>query len=46
MNGTLTVPLYIVAEERQVAAISRNYTEIVDVRLQPCRPSKIQGWHA
>ena len=31
MHGTLSVPLYIIAEERQVAAISRNYSEIVDV---------------
>ncbi len=42
MYGTLTIPLYVIAEERQVAAITRNYTEIIDVRKRICRQSRTQ----
>jgi hypothetical protein len=34
MNGTLSVPLYIIVEERNVASISKNYEDIIDVRQE------------
>lgn len=42
MHGNLSVPLYIIAEERQVVAISRNYDEIIDVVFALHRPLKTQ----
>lgn len=44
MHGALSVPLYIIAEERQVAAISRNYAEIIDVHSALCRRSRTAVW--
>jgi hypothetical protein len=31
MNEKLTVPLHVITEEKNVAAISRNYREVIDV---------------
>jgi hypothetical protein len=44
MHGTLTVPLYIIAEERQVASITRSYDEIIDVLLLRRRLLRAQDW--
>ena len=42
MRHPLEVPLYIVAEERGVQAISRSYEDIIDVTSNPIRPLTTQ----
>jgi hypothetical protein len=33
MNGSLSVPLYIIAEEKKISAITNDYEVIIDVSL-------------
>jgi hypothetical protein len=44
MNGRLSVPLYIIAEERTVSCITRNSEVVIDVALFQFRLWKIQDW--
>jgi hypothetical protein len=39
MNGSLSVPLYIIAEEKKIASITNDYEVIIDVFLLVFRPS-------
>jgi hypothetical protein len=45
MNGSLSIPLYIIAEEKKVASISRNYEEIIDVFFLLFRHLKTHDLH-
>jgi hypothetical protein len=39
MNGHLSVPLYIIAEEKKISSITNDYEVIIDVVLLAFRPS-------
>ncbi len=44
MKHSLTIPLYIFAEERRIAAITSDDQQIAQVLSPPCRPFKSLDW--